>query len=143
MANKYLRRADGTTSSIVQDEVINVPYVASAVDQWVYVADHPVEVVKVQIVPNVAGTDAGAVTAAVKKASGTTAVASGTAVHSGTMDLKGTINTLAAATLSTTKSERELAANDRLGVDFTGTLTAAVGLIQIRLKRIQAIGADK
>lgn len=140
MPNKYVRRADGTTSTIPQDMVITFNYGvnAEAVDTWIYVAKVPCEVVGVEVIPTVAGTDGGAVTAAVKKASGTTAVASGTAVHSSTADLKGTANTLQDLTLSTTRSERLLAANDRLGVDFTGTLTSAVGLIQVRLKQLQA-----
>jgi hypothetical protein len=145
MANKYVRRPDGQTSSIPHDFVVNFNYDinANAVDNWAYIADGPCEVVSIHCVPTVAGSDAGAVTAAVKKASGTTAPGSGTAVMTDTFNLKGTANTLQTATMSTTKSTRELAANDRVGIDFTGTLTAAVGLIQIRLKRIQGAGSEK
>jgi hypothetical protein len=68
-----------------------------------------------------------------KKASGTTAIASGTALHSGTYNLKGTADTVQNLTLSTTASVLAIAAGDRIGVDFAGTLTAAVGTITVTL----------
>jgi hypothetical protein len=73
------------------------------------------------------------VTASVVKASGTTAITSGTALHSGTYNLKGTANTVQSLTLSTTSGVTALAAGDRIGIDFTGTLTAATGVITVCL----------
>jgi hypothetical protein len=81
----------------------------------------------------VAGTDAGAVTVAVKKAASGTSTSSGTAVHSSTANLKGTIHTNQTLTLSTTASDLEIPAGTSLGVDFTGTMTAAVGVISVLL----------
>jgi hypothetical protein len=83
--------------------------------------------------PTVAGSDGGAVTAAIKKASSTTAIASGTALHSGTFNLKGTADTVQNLTLSTTEAVDIISAGDRIGVDFTGTLTDAVGCITVLL----------
>jgi hypothetical protein len=145
MPNRYAKRPDGTTSSIIVDEVVNFNYdiLAQKTDNVVFIANGPMEVTEIKCMPVVAGTDAGAVTAEVKKASGTTATGSGTAVQTATFDLKGTIYTVQTAGLSATKSVRELAAGDRLGIDFTGTLTAAEGFIQIRLKRIQGAGSEK
>lgn len=146
MPNKFVRAVDGTTRSIPDSEVVNFNYdiAGNAVDTWLFVADGPMEVISAVCVPTVAGTDGGTVTAELVKASGTTAVASGTSLHaSGTFNLKGTANTLQSASLSTTKSTRELAANDRVGVNFTGTLTSAVGIIQVRIKRIQGAGSEK
>lgn len=142
MANRYMRRPDGTTGSIPHDVVVNFNYdiAGNAVDTWVFLADADYEVVGVRTIPTVAGTDVGAVTADVVKASGTTAVASGTTVLSATIDLKGTANTLITSTLTSTAANKRLASGDRLGVNFTGTLTAAVGLIQVNLKRVQAPG---
>jgi hypothetical protein len=65
----------------------------------------------------VPGTDAGAVTAQIWMAPSGTALASGTALHTGTINLKGTAVTNQVLT----------------GVDFTGTLTAAVGCISVTL----------
>lgn len=114
-------------------ENINIEYNASSIDKVSFIATRAYVVKAIKGVPVTAGTDVGAVTAAIKKASGTTAIASGTALHSGTMDLKGTINTVQTLTLSTTGSDLAIAAGDRIGVDFTGTLTSAVGCIAICL----------
>lgn len=112
---------------------VNIEYNASSIDKTCFVATRKYVVKAVSGSPTVAGSDVGAVTAAIKKASGTTAIDSGTAVHSGTMDLKGTANTVQNLTLSTTASELQIAAGDRIGVDFTGTMTAAVGVISVVL----------
>lgn len=145
MANKFARRHDGSTSSVIVDEVVTFNYdiLGLKTDNVVYIATSPMEIVSIKCMPVVAGTDGGAVTAEVKKASGTTATGSGTAVATATFNLKSTIYTVQDATLSTTKSTRELAVADRLGIDFTGTLTSAEGFIQIRLKRIQGAGSEK
>ena len=142
MANRYVRRPDGTTGSIPHDVVVPFNYDAAgnAVDTWVFVADADYELAGVRIVPTVAGTDAGAVSADVVKASGTTAVGSGTTMLTSTLDLKGTANTLVTRTLTATLANRRLAAGERIGINFTGVLTAAVGLIQLNLKRVQAPG---
>ena len=144
MPNKFARRDDGTVSSIIVDQVVTFNYdiLGLKTDNVLYIANCPMEVVEVVGMPVVAGTG-GAATAVVKKASGTTATASGTAVHSSSVDLVGTPYTAQTMTLSATKSVRELASGDRLGVDITGTLTSAEGFIQIRLKRIQGAGSDK
>ena len=78
--------------------------------------------------------DGGAVTALVKKAPSGTAPASGTSLHaSGSLDLKGTVNTDQAATLSATAADLLLAAGDALCLDVTGTTTAARGCITVTL----------
>jgi hypothetical protein len=145
MPNKYVRASDGTTRSIPQDVVITFNYdiLGLKTDNVIFIANCPMEVAEVKCMPVVAGTDGSAVTAEIKKASGTTATGSGTAVATATFDLKGTVYTVQTATLSGTKSVRELASGDRLGIDFTGTLTAAEGFIQVRLKRIQGAGSEK
>lgn len=145
MPAQYVRRPDDTVGSIPHDVVVTFNYDINgdAVDTWVFVADTDYEVTKVYLIPTVAGTNGSAVTADVMKASGTTAVSSGTTILSAanSLDLKGTANTLQTGTLSTTQATRRLTAGDRLGVNFTGTLTSAVGLIQINLKRIRTANA--
>jgi hypothetical protein len=73
----------------------------------------------------VAGDDSGAVTATINKAADGTACASGTAIMSTTFNMKGTANTLQAATVA---EGTVLAENDRLCIDYTGTLTTLAGV---------------
>ena len=146
MAVKFQRRPDATIGSIPHDVVVCFNYSAAAetVDTWLFVADTDYEIVSIKLIPRVAGSDGSAVTADIMKASGTTAPASGTTVLSAvdSFNLKGTADTLQTGTLAASQATRRLAANDRLGVNFTGTLTAAVGYIQINLKRIQSANSS-
>lgn len=80
-----------------------------------------------------AGTDGSAVTATVYKAPSATAIASGTALHAGTFNLKGSASTNQTLTLSTTAGVLDIAAGDTIGVILTGTLTTATGGISISL----------
>ena len=112
---------------------VSIEYTASSVDKTSFVADRAMRVIGIRGRVEAAGTDAGAVTAAVKKAASGTAIASGTALHSGTFNLKGTAATNQTLTLSTTTTDLDLAAGDSIGVDFTGTLTAATGVITVFL----------
>lgn len=75
----------------------------------------------------VAGTDASAVTAVVWMAPSGTALASGTALHSGTINLKGTAATNQVLTL--TAPSQRIPAGYRVGIVFTGVLTAATGCV--------------
>lgn len=83
--------------------------------------------------PLVVGSDGGAVTAEIRKAPSGTAIASGTLLHSGTADLKGAINTNQTLTLSATSSALDIAIGDCIGIDTTGTMTAARGVITVLL----------
>lgn len=113
--------------------VATAEYNASSVDKSFFVANRAYRVVGIRGVPDVAGTDAGAVTATIRKVPSGTALASGTALHSGTYNLKGTVVTNQTLTLSTTTTDLNLAAGDRLAIDFTGTLTAATGCVSVTL----------
>lgn len=112
---------------------ITIPYTASSVDQTYFVATRSYVVTGIIGRPTVAGTDAGAVTAVVKKTASGTAITSGTALHSGSFNLKGTAHTNQTLTLSTTASDLQIAAGTSIGVDWTGVLTAAVGSITVML----------
>jgi hypothetical protein len=59
-------------------------------------------------------------------------LANGTAVMTSTFDMNATADTLQQATVSTARGVADLALNDRLGIDFTGTLTSLAG-VQITL----------
>lgn len=108
-------------------------YTAASVDKSLFVANRAYVVKAIRGVVDVAGTDAGAVTATLRKVPSGTAITSGTALHSGTFNLKGTAATNQTLTLSTTVTDLKLAAGDRLAVDFTGVLTAATGCITVTL----------
>lgn len=108
-------------------------YIATSVDATMFTAQRRYIVKSVTLRPDVIGSDGSAVTVAVKIAASGTAIASGTAVHSSTLDLKGTAHTNQAATLSTTASDLILDTGSSIGVDFTGTLTAAVGNVSVEL----------
>lgn len=112
---------------------LNIEYTASSVDKVCFIAPRKMIVTKIVGRPTVAGTDAGTVTAAIKKAASGTAITSGTALHSGTVNLKGTADTIQSLTLSTTAATLEVAAGTAIGVDFTGVLTAATGVITVTL----------
>lgn len=105
-------------------------WTASSADKVVFVADRAYTVKGILARVEVAGTDAAAVTAVVKKAASGTAITSGTALHTGSIDLKGTAATNQALTLG---ADLEIAEGDTIGVDFTGALTAAVGAVTVSL----------
>lgn len=106
----------------------SLPYLAAATDgDVVVIFPKPVTIASAILRPEAAGTDTAAVTVAVKKAASATAIASGTAIHSGTGDLKGTAATNQALTL--TSAALVSTANSAVGLDFTGTLTAAKGTV--------------
>jgi hypothetical protein len=112
---------------------VTIPYDANSVDRAFFVAQRAYRVKGIIGRPTVAGTDAGAVTLAVKKAPSATAISGGTALHSSTMNLKGTIHTNQTLTLSTTSSDLSIASGDAIGIDVTGTMTAAVGAVTVPL----------
>jgi hypothetical protein len=108
-------------------------WTANSVNMLVFIAPRAMVVQSITARVETAGTDAGAVTAVIKKAASGTALTSGTALHSGTINLKGTAATNQVLTLATTASTLALNAGDCVGIQFTGTLTAAVGAVTIGL----------
>jgi len=113
--------------------VVNIEYNASSIDKTSFVATRAYRVKGIAGSPTVAGSHGSDVTAVIKKASGTTAIASGVALHSGTYNLKGTANTVQNLTVATASDADLIAAGDRIGIDFTGDLTAAVGTVTVTL----------
>lgn len=128
-------------------EVIDCQYPTngSNATSAVFICDRQYELLMVQEVHSVLGTDAGAVTIDVMKATGTTAPGSGTSVLASTFNAKGTINTVltrskATATLAA-QATRTFAPGDRVCVVFTGVLTALAGVaVSIYLKPLKKSG---
>lgn len=125
-----LEGKDGTKVGI---EIAETEYIATSVDKTFFIAPRAMRVKRIVGRVTVAGNDAGAVTAVVRKVPSGTAITSGTALHSGSMNLKGTADTNQELTLSTTATDLDLASGDALAVDFTGTLTLATGTIIVAL----------
>jgi len=138
MSVNLKQNADGSAGlqgrDLDEGGFISVPvgYLAASVDQTIYVANRAVIVKGIRGRVDVAGTG-GAATITIRKVPSGTAITSGTALHSGTYNIVGTVNTQQALTLSTTPSDLLLAAGDAIALDFTGTLTSAVGNITLAL----------
>ena len=109
----------------------NFSYNAASVDAVFMVATRAMRVDAIIGRVTVAGTDAGAVTAVLRKVPSGTAITAGTALNSGTFNLKGTADTNQSFTLSTTATDLLLAAGDAVAVDFTGVLTSATGVFTV------------
>jgi hypothetical protein len=110
----------------------------AVVDQVFYIAAEPLEVVEIHEIHATKGTDAGDVTATVKRCQGTEAATAGDDLLGDTkINLKGENNTLQSPALTATSANLQLAAGDRLSLDVTGTITAVAGAqVTVLLKRI-------
>ena len=109
---------------------------AASVDTVFYVATRAARVEAIMTRVTVAGTDAGAVTAVIRKVPSGTAISAGTLLHTGTINLKGTANTNQQLTLSTTATDLLLAAGDAVAINFTGVLTAATGQVTVGMNPV-------
>ncbi len=109
---------------------ISIPWIATTVDKVEFVAGRAYKVVRIVARVEVAGTDGGAVTAIVKKAASATAIGSGTALHSSTINLKGSAATNQVLTLA---ADVDIPSGTCIGIDFTGTMTTAAGTVTITL----------
>ena len=101
-------------------------------DTAIYIANAPVEVLEIREIHTTAGSHGSAVNLQVEKCTGTTAPGSGTNLLTNNsnagFNLKGTVNTVQEGALTATRTARQLAAGDRLALDFAGTLTALAGV---------------
>lgn len=133
----YINVGTKTTASFVNAGLIGAVSVnfiygeALPLDAPFFVADRSYTIQSLIVRPLVAGTDASAVTAQVRKASSGTAIASGTVVHSSTINLKGTIDTNQSMTI--VAADRTVTAGQAVGLDVTGTTTAARGVVSMLL----------
>lgn len=113
---------------------VNVVYGdGTLIDGVFFVADRPYTVVAVNARVIVAGTDASAVSAQIRRVPNGTAVSGGPAVHTGTINLKGTVDQVQEMTLVTTPASLNLIKGNALGLDVTGTPTAARGAVSVLL----------
>ena len=112
----------------------------TAPDVSLWVADADCEVLSVTERHETLGTDAGAVTADVRKVGAGVAASGGSSLLASTFNLKAAINTLqsrskAAGTLAT---DRTVSAGQCIAIDFGGTMTAVTGvLITVTVQRLR------
>lgn len=133
-ATKALVKLD---NAIRKTFVVNGEWNAASVDKRVFTALKPCRVVGMKATVTAAGTDAGAVTAVLcKVASGNAIDGAATPLHSSTINLKGTANTVQNLTNTTTLADLLLAPGDSIAIDFTGTLTAATGVFAIEVVEV-------
>jgi len=131
-------------AQVVYGQVFTVAFNAllttHCVDQAFWTAPFPCEVVGVTEIHAVAGNDAGTVKLQLERLQGTEAPESGDDLLTNNtntgFDCKGTANTLQTGTLVGT-SAVQLAAGNRLGAAFTGTVDTLAGLtMTVTLKPI-------
>lgn len=92
-------------------------------------APFKMELMKVVISHQTAGTDGSAVTLQLERLQGTEALDAGDTLLAATYNLKGTINSPASQTLTATKANRVLNENDRLALKDAGTPAVVAGLV--------------
>lgn len=134
----YINIGTRTSAAFVAEGLgglISVSYVfgdAAPADGPFFVADRALVVQSIYVRITVAGSDAGAVTAAVKKANSTVSLTTGAQLHSGTINLKGTadVNQI----LSVTAGNAAIPDRWCIGLDVTGVTTAARGVISMILQ---------
>lgn len=100
---------------------------ASGIDTTFFIADREYEVISIEEVHAVAGTNGSDVTLMIRRCQGTEAPSAGDALTTAAFNLKSTANTVVSGTLTSTTAHLTLADGDRLGADFTGTLTTLAG----------------
>jgi hypothetical protein len=128
-SDSQLRIGNEVIEPFRQTITLPVPLNAGMIDQCVFIAPYAMTITGVQEVHAVAGDDAGTVTINLTKDISGVVPGAGTTIMSGTFDAKGTANTVGSATLSTDPNVLTLAAGDRIGVNFVGTVTTLAGLV--------------
>lgn len=122
-------RGDAAPENLVQTVAFVAQANAQVVDSAFLIAQRKWKVAAIRQIHGTAGTDAGAVGARVRKATGTQAPSAGVALHTADFDLKAAVNTAQVGTLTATAADLELAVGDRLAADIVGVATAVAGLV--------------
>ncbi len=136
---------DLTVGGVIVPQAIEVScHIGAAalmIDQTFFVATRAYEVIAASFIHAVAETTAATLHVQVTKDTGTDAPGAGTDLLTNTsnagFDCKATANTVQAGTLTATGASLQLAAGNRLSVDFSAGATELVGVtITVSLKRI-------
>jgi hypothetical protein len=128
------QKAGGSGGFAVTSELL-----AASVDKWAFVATRPCKLVGIREIHSVVG----GASAAVRprkitdtSAPGASAGATVKELTQAAFDCTLTINTTQTGTLSATVADLQLAAGDKIALDFSGTLTGLVGMVSIELAPI-------
>jgi hypothetical protein len=125
----YYQASNLSAATLIEPVIkVNPLLNAECISQIFYTSPRRCYVFAVRYVHATAGSDSGAVTLDLVKCSGTTAVASGTSLLSSTLNCKATANTVQVGSLLSPLSAVTLEVGDRLGIRFTGTVTALAGV---------------
>lgn len=117
---------------------IDTELLAASVDKFIWIAPFACKVISVREVHSVVGSTS----AAVRPRKVTDVSAPGAAAGStvkelcASIDLTATANTVVAPTVTATAADVTLAIGDKIGLDFSGTLTGLVGALTIELQRV-------
>lgn len=112
----------------------------TAPDVGMFTADADCEIVSATERHETLGTDGGAVTADIVKASDATAMSGGTSLLASTFNLKATVNTKQEKTKSNggLASDRTIQKGQCVGINFGGVMTAVTGVcITVVLRRLR------
>lgn len=116
---------------------VTIPLNSGMVNQHFFIADRAYQVTGIQYVHSTQATNGSAVTVGVEKLTGTTAPGSGTDLLTADFNAKATNDVVGTGTLTGTTASLQMAVGDRLGIFFTGTLTALAGVnVTVQLKPI-------
>lgn len=130
----FLFNVDSASSITWVDSVLEVEY-DLVLNQLIFTAYHPMEVVSVSEVHTEAGTDVGTVTLDIEKLTGTQAIGAGTSVLTDPFNLKSTANTPVTKRGTSLSNGRVLKPTDRLAVSSDGILAGVDGVeVTIYLK---------
>jgi hypothetical protein len=106
-----------------------IPLNGDSLDQTVFIAPYAMTIVAISEVHSTAGDDSGAVTLNLTKDESGIVPGAGVTLMDGTFNLKGTAATVQNATLATSRTTLTLAAGDRIGANFVGTITTLAGVV--------------
>lgn len=110
---------------------------ANCVDQTMITIPEACIVVGAYYTHATAGNDASAVTLDLTKDTGTNAPGAGSTLLQSTFNCKGTANTVQTGSLVSSSTTRSLAAGDRIGLNFTGTVTTLAGVnVTVLLRKL-------
>ena len=120
-----------TVGGGIMPQVIEVSFVGqtteAATDRAFFIANRAYQVTAIRQVHSVAA--GGASTLQVTKDTGTTAPGAGSDLLSSAFDLNATANTVQTGALTATTADLQLAAGDRLSLDFANTIQSTAGLV--------------
>lgn len=137
-----LAQADGTQFRRLADRiVVSEDLMAASVDEWAFVADRGYKVLGFRTITSVVGGSGAVVrprkvTAAGTAAPGDAAGATVIELTAADIDLTATVNVAQTTAAVTTADANVLAAGDKIGLNFGGTLTGLVGKLYIFLEQV-------